>query len=338
MRDSLSSDLRLNLSCKNLVEGDFPDECAKLHIQRRATELTHEQTWRSIFDELEHPDQLRLLEGTTTLARAWLQVVPGDPQLKLSNRQMRYALRRTLLLPSLHANPDNGLCPKCAAPLTPMHHLCCHYTSGIRTTRHSALRKAIASAFRKVLPSKEEQLEFGLRHDIISTHPEEGDRVYVDVGVCSLESSRWECQPWPTAEMVEEEVERELAEGTTEPLFFWEDHSEETPHPDVVKARVFRRMAVGASVGACMGAMSARKTIDFYRAAPAGSAFVPLVLTAGGGISAEARDLVHSFTRKVSDKDGVRAEYRRLHFGRWSILLVKHAASMAWSLGAHSAY
>ena len=47
----------------------------ELELQRRATELFHERTWRETFDELESDDvRLRFLENSTPVARAWLQV------------------------------------------------------------------------------------------------------------------------------------------------------------------------------------------------------------------------------------------------------------------------
>ena len=55
----------------------------------------------------------------------------------------------------------------------------------------------------------------------------------------------------PTPEEVAEEVELDKARGTRdlERFLFWEDHSDETPHPETVTIRKFRQMVFQRTIG-----------------------------------------------------------------------------------------
>ena len=111
------------------------------------------------------------------------------------------------------------------------------------------------------------------------------------------------------------------------PIFFWEDHSEEKPHPEVVKARMFRTLATSSSIGKAF-TVSERTKYQRYGNNERNIQVTPFVLTAGGGISPISRELVDTLTVLSNDDIREQVDFRRYLMGRLSIILIKYASFM----------
>jgi hypothetical protein len=176
----------LNLPAAALTEDE---ECFRPHLQRRATELSHERSWRALFDRLSDPLRYRLLENSAPLARAWLHSLPCSPAYTMHDNTTLYAIRRTLLLHELYPPPANGMCRRCGRIHSATHHLECRGTSALRTYRHTSIRRTLAAAIRKVRNAAEEELEHGIRFDILFSGPE--------LGRCGVDVCVWPPYPYP---------------------------------------------------------------------------------------------------------------------------------------------
>ena len=97
----------------------------------------------------------------------------------------------------------------------------------------------------------------------------------------------------------------------------------------IVHHRKFRELASAGSVGSAMRFMERAKDRKY---AKANAIVKPIIMTAGGAVSVATRELLQYIVQaRQSENDitlGNLTMYRRDLFGRLSVILIKHAASM----------
>ena len=311
------------------------DEWKNPHMQRRAAEVMHERVWKALFNSLELEDRRRLVEASMPLARAWLHSLPTSNPTTLRDVEVRYALHRTLLF-TLHAEPNSAVCSKCNSRHDALHHLSCSSTKSIRTNRHNTVRRALAQALRQTTGTvQEERTEGGLRHDILLSDGELGKK-FVDVGITTTSATPVGPISWPSAEEVVEALAAEKRQPPQEPDLFWETHRSEPHHRDSDSIRVFRKLCGDKLVHTRLAHMCTVKRNHFqqgYTQAPGtpNSTFIPFVLSAAGGVSKEATELLRD-AMLTKHKAGERAKFKKFIYGRLSVTLIKYATMMAQSL------
>ena len=289
----------------NVTHDDLLERWAEPQLQRRALELPYETQWRHVFDNLpsDH-DRVRLLEETGALARAWLDVPPISPGHRLTDREMRYLLRRKLL-GSFSELSSPGVCTKCTASITPLHHTACQGSQAQRSIRHTAIKLCVATHMTQAgcLNVAQEQAVGGnnrgeqVKSDVVATI--NGRRVHYDVSVVTPVYTA--PVTWPTSREVSVDLELDKARPTrAPPIFFWEDHSSETPHPDVVRGRKFRELALARAVYPAITRREQEKRSHF---AGVQETVLPLVITAGGCLSTQFRQFVNELCSQL-DPDG----------------------------------
>ena len=139
---------------------------------------------------------------------------------------------------------------------------------------------------------------------------------------------------WPSEAEVDQAINERALQPAREPDFFWEDHSDEPTHPEAVRIRTFRDLALRLTVGAAMRQMEAAKENHFLTryVRPAGASqlsFVPFVVTAGGGISSKAQELVREAMQGFSEKLRIQSNFKKHLIGQLSIVLAHFNCLMA---------
>ena len=162
-----------------------------------------------------------------------------------------------------------------------------------------------------------------LRVDIVAVI--DNNRELIDVGITAPRSPN-NNHVWPTDLEVTEAVQLEELNGTDEPLFFWEDHSAEVPHPDSVRVRKFRELAFSKTVGKDLNNMVRAKENHYGQQHENVS---PFILSAGGAVSRPAKRVIREAVKRSSEKVGERSGFSRAWRGRLSLLLVRHSQRMA---------
>ena len=325
----------LNLPLDSLLSDDH---FKTPHLQRRCWEYHQEIQWRDLYQRLRPQPRARLLENSAPLSRAWTLVVPSYKLVQLSDAEVRYALKRTLLFDSFEPPPPSRTCPECGAVWWVLHHLNCPHTNRKRVTRHNALVQALKAALHRVRQTLTEQHLGGLTHDLTTTDPVSNKRLHIDVGITSLFGSNRPLPRWPTEDEIDTALEN-TAGNMEEPDFFWEDYRTVQVHPTVLRCRTLRSLATKASLGVAIRHMETDKTSKYTASFvptddPSNHEFQPFVLTAGGGMSRSARAMFSRFMYHLNDSIAVRTDFRRWFFGRFSVILIRGGASMSAQLGS----
>ena len=306
------------------------DEALRKNIQRRALALTHERSFKTLYDDLydRSPEKCnRLAEGSTILARCWLNLLPTDRGSTLADYDVVYGLRRTLLLPC-HQSPPQGIC-KCGVNSSSMHHLVCGHAGKLRTYRHHAVVDVLLRYLRQVSANVDKEFnEGGKRHDLaIDT---ETNRLLCDVGIASV---HYEDRPsYPQENEIQQKIaDNHLQEHETE--FFFEDRRDEEENQEVVWLRAFRQIAERNSLGV-VGKMLAKKRQEFFAKyhpmeGELSGQFHGFILSAGGGSTSDVSWLLRWAVRKRGGRTRDRVVFRRDLSGRLSLVLVRYASIMS---------
>lgn len=210
-----------------------------------------------------------------------------------------------------------------------MHHLSCVCNQRKRTLRHTSIKNIVAFNLQKVFHNVrvETLVAVGCQADVQCVMGA-GRLETIEISVTSVRPRKNKIT-WPS----HQDVWDGLAEGRAAgpplqgPLFFWNDHSKETPHPDVLYHRKRRQLCVAASVGQSIGYVTANKKIHYAKAGYFDMR--PFVLTAGGGMGGPANDLVNDLTTAYTKDIRDQSSYHRGLMGRMSVVMLKHSYSMA---------
>ncbi len=325
--------VNLELPVDKLLDGRFWKEG---HVQRRIMEPRYELEWMALFPRIPMESQLRLLENTLPLSRAWLQILPTANVTCLKDEETRYALRKILLSPFQETYTKSMTCfnTECNRPCTPSHHLVCKHTAPSRTIRHTAMVNALADRLRTVLGSGAVAVEevVGTTNNVIRSADivanVQDSRRNIDVAITTARTVP--TTGWPGPNTVKAAVEADLqAQAQRVPLrtrtFFWDTETLTTsptrPTKATLTVRKFRELALAASVGIDIGTESQRK-----RARYGTLGVTPFILTAGGGIGPEAMDLLDTVTELRSTDNDSRRTFRNHMLGHFSIILLRAAS------------
>jgi hypothetical protein len=319
-------------------------------LQRRASELLHEKRWKTMFwltkgDEVA---RMRLLENGGTLAKAWMRVFPVSHTTRLSDKEVRYGLRKVLGSPFLDVTGSSPICFRgsCQQREHATHHLLCKANHRSRTMRHTLVNERMQAAVREVCGSVQSEVAWGngLQADFVATFPDsQGVAEAVDISVVTVESKHNVERNiiWPTKAAVNLEIAEEKKRGAKNPNtpFSWEDKTNEQTHPQVVHIRMLRKMAFEQGV---MRAIRFRENEKIRKYGNHDCLVRPFVLSAGGGMGTVALDLVRVLTENLKGSDGscgsicVEADirekflFRARMYGNLSVVLLQFASRMSY--------
>ena len=320
----------LHLPVHEVFSSDFWKE---KNLQRRAMEVVRERKWKEVFSQLPSTaEKIRFVEGSGPLARAWLQLPLTRNPFRLGNEQTRFKLRELVGSQFLEAfRPGTNVCPSCNRHSNAnLHFLSCAGTQGLRTRRHTSVKNAITEFAQtagagNVRPEKVVGVQrdgSDLKADFVATV--NGERENFDVEVTTVNYENLSIR-WPSADQVRLALEEDKARGPAlPPLFFWEDHSDESPHPETNVIRKFRQLASARVVGAAVRRGERDKTRKY------GAVSVyPLVFTAGGGISQLSKTFFDNLCVMFDAKDvGKQSKFRKEMVARVSLSITRFGASM----------
>ena len=323
----------LNLPVEELFEEDFWKE---KHLQRRVMEVERERQWLEIFCKLPNDaDRIRFLEGSGPLARAVLQIPMTYGPFRLDDDVMRYKLRDLVGSKFLDASHPVTGCPKCIKryPDVDLHFLSCDSNQGRRTFRHTSIKRVIAQAVcsthatystgREEVVGINNATHEEVRADFVATI--DGTRSSFDVGVTAMHYSQ--SVQWPTKKEVQDalKLDEERGPSAKPPLFFWEDHSDETAHPDTIEIRKFRQMAMAKVISGSTHRMLKEKRSQYRHC----GGVIPLVFTAGGGLTADVRDFIDTLSiQNQPNHSGKRNQFRKDLLANISASLLRASAYM----------
>jgi len=124
----------------------------------------------------------------------------------------------------------------------------------------------------------------------------------------------------------EAEAEERILQRRRQAFFFWEDRSNETPHPDTLLIEAFFRLATRDVVTPILGAREGQKKRKYGNV---GVKCVTLIMTAGGAINEEGMELINRMTEKKHKELREQSDFRRDLMGGLSSILLQYAAKIA---------
>ena len=297
------------------------------HLQKRVMERVHSEQWFSVFQCLPGSLRARFVENGERFARGWLHAVPSFPLLRLTDTQVQYAVRRTLLQQPQDAGRwalDTCACGRSGSDL---HHLACSLNQHVRTFRHTEILRTLAKELRNISDDvRQEHPLGGMRHDILYLlRGDGGVRPHlIDVSIATVRYA--EQRTWPSQSEVSEAVEADYQKQVAQ----CQKRGALAPrrkHRAIETARALWRLARGATVESAIHACEQRKLADYqhrFQRDPGDSEpnYQPFVLTAGGGVSRSSAKLL----KMLSGKDIQSGQQMAAKFG---VTLLKAAARMA---------
>jgi hypothetical protein len=304
------------------------------NLQRLGMEHVNEMAWREVLAYLgqDHKRVFHFLENGGAAARAWLECTPTDPSCTLADGEVKLALQSLFLSPHAGASPE-GRC-RCAKEWTPTHYLVCQYAGAVRTTRHTHIRKALASFIRRTGQEAGEEVFSGHRtvngdataviSDITTSFG--GTRYVIDFAVTStcVAHAKTLTNYHPT----DQDVDAASAKDEQAVAAASQDKSrrKSLPHPGrhVRRLTKCRELVVEKSLGKIVGWMCEKK--KHY--AGAGVSVVPFVMTAQGYLSREASDFIGLTCSHVEGDEADKHWFRGRVLGRISVLLIRFAYRM----------
>ena len=300
-------------------------------LQRRGAELDRERMWADIFSRLSDYDKIRFLEAPSILRRKWIDSLPVIPSQCLSDEEVRYGLQELLLSQFKEAQGPTRTCSDCIGTVeSPLHHLTCSATGMLRTTRHTAINSCIEQAMKEAGASAIVHSPYvGMAVDGTSRIGDtaatiKGVRSNFDYTVTTASYSARIRIP-PEQEILEQ-IEVDKARGTRnlERFLFWEDHSDETPHPSTLKIRKLRQILFQETIGKDLGAADRTKYLHYGELS-----CVPVSFTARGGMGKRTVALVDNLCTCRPDWDfSDRVVFRSHLLGRLSVCLLRCAHKM----------
>ena len=114
------------------------------------------------------------------------------------------------------------------------------------------------------------------------------------------------------------------------PFFFWEDHSWETPHEEVVEARKFRELAIGLTIREALR-KAEKKKHNHYRGT--GHTVIPLAISSGGCLSFLFRNTINEMcvTMEPNGRDiAKQARFVKRLLGRLSVICFRTLVRLAY--------
>jgi hypothetical protein len=218
-------------------------------LQRRGVELNRENQWDSIFFNLPDFDKIRMIENQSILRRKWMDALPIHKGCTLSDQQVRYGLQETFLSRFSEAVSPTRTCLMCQGNEDgPLHHLSCSGTGDLRTTRHSAVDSCFARHLAECGAVAIEKRPFvglapngeGRFGDQAATIA--GVRTNFDLTIVVANYHR--TVRIPSNDELQREVDLDKLHGTgqVQRFLFWEDHSDESPHPTTLRLRKMRQI------------------------------------------------------------------------------------------------
>ena len=313
----------------------FGDEIWRdFDLQRRGAELSREAAWFVVFRKLPSYDQTRFIENQSILRRKWIDCLPISPANTLSDEEVRYGLRESLLSDFPEAVSPTGQCTHCNnQPDAPNHHLSCKQTGALRTTRHTAINACFEKYMKEIVGEK------AVEHRPYAGMSSAGESLFGDTGatiggvrtnydyvVTAVDYDRRFSEP--SAEEIDKEIEIDKLSGTRnmDRFLFWEDHSDEVPHPDTVRARKFRQIVFQKTIGKDLAEADRRK-----RAHYGDLMVVPIACTARGSLGRYTIPLIDSLcTENIRwERDYPdRVQFRHNLMCQLSVILLRSAHRM----------
>ena len=325
----------LGLPADNLIQDEH---ALQPHLQRKSCEVLHERAWKDTCTKLSNTNRIRFAEGTSSLATAWLQMLPSDPATTFSDECAKYVLRRTLLLP-LHQTPNCSFC-QCGQPSTPLHHLVCDFTNKIRTFRHTYLLDILFRAFRDIGGAEKEVTDGLLRHDICATGVD-AERLLIDVGVTAVKYDRELLFPSEQEVQIAIDTQRARTSPPNEELLCDGEPDETQTNVEVLRLRTFRRIVSENVASPALNTMLNTKRNRFANKYHPTNAVYPgtfrtFLLTAGGANGQDADRLMNSLVKSFEGTTRAKLQWRRKLRGSLSIGLMRYATRMALARSARS--
>ena len=257
----------------------------------------------------------------------------------LSDQQVRYGLQETFLSKFTEAVAPTRACLDCESREDgPLHHLSCSRTQDLRTTRHTAidfcfdrhLRECGATHVEKrplVGMTATGQSRFGDRAATIA-----GVRRNFDFTIVAADYHR--PVRIPSDEEIQQEVEKDKLHGTGH-LFrflFWEDHSDETPHPTTLRLRKMRQIIFQETIATDLRQADRRKHLHYGDLGICSISF-----TARGGMGRYTVPTVDDMCNCNSDWDySDRVGFRSRFMMQLSLKLLQSAHMMKVYREAHA--
>jgi hypothetical protein len=325
----------LDLTYQQLFEETFWQE---KELQRRGVELDRENQWATIFFKLSDFDKIRMIENQSILRRKWIDACPIHKGCTLSDQQVRYGLQETFLSKFTEAVAPMRKCLGCGRPDGPLHHLSCAMTQFLRTTRHTAidlcfdrhLRECGATGVERrpnVGMAANGESRFGDRGATIA-----GVRSNLDFIIVAADYNR--PVRIPSDQEIQQEVEKDKQHGTGH-LFrflFWEDHSDETPHPTTLRLRKMRQIIFQETIAKDLRQADRSKFLHY-----GDLGICPISFTARGGMGRYTIPTVDGMCNCNSDWDySDRIGFRSRFITQLSIKLLNSAHLMKVYREAHA--
>ena len=322
----------------------FGDEIWRdFDLQRRGAELSREAAWFQVFRKLSSYDQIRFIENQSILRRKWIDCLPISPANTLSDEEVRYGLRECLLSDYQEALSPTGQCTHCNnQPDSPNHHLSCKQAGPLRTTRHTAINACFEKYMKEIVGAK------AVEHRPYAGMTPDGESRFGDTGATiggvrsnfdfTITTANYERRVVePSAEEIDKEIEIDKLTGTRnmDRFLFWEDHSDEVPHPDTVRARKFRQIVFQQTIGKDLAEANRRK-----RAHYGDLMVVPIAFTARGSLGRDTIPLIDSLcTENIRwERDYPdRVQFRHNLMCQLSVILLRSAHRMK-ALRAENAF
>ena len=313
----------------------FEDEIWRdFDLQRRGAELSRESSWFVVFRKLSTYDQIRFIENQSILRRKWVDCLPISPANTLSDEEVRYGLRECLLSDFPEAVSPTGQCSHCNnQPDSPNHHLSCKLAGALRTTRHTAINSCFEKYMKEIVGVK------AVEHRPYAGMSSQGESLFGDTGATiggvrsnydyTVTTVTYD-RPFsePSEEDVDKEIEIDKLSGTRnmDRFLFWEDHSDEVPHRNTVRARKFRQMVFQQTVGRDLAEANRRKRVHY-----GDLLVVPVAFTARGSLGRHTIPLIDSLcTENIRwERDYPdRVQFRHNLLCQLSIILLRSAHRM----------
>jgi hypothetical protein len=317
------------------------DQWGTPNIQGRAAAFIHETNWKRIFDTSPPAVRARLLENTGALARGWMGAMPFPGTTMLSDPQVRYALRRTLLSPFREIVSPDGVCPRCnGCPDHPTHHLACRTTGPLRTLRHTAIKDILVSKVRDTGKDARPEavvghflsngIQVSVRNDITAIL---NDRIEnIDVGIVSIPTPPPHI-PLPTpAELASPPTDQPAP--NLHPALQWDEEEINGVHPQVKLIRKFRQILTDRIIYPVIRDAEKRKR-DHY--AKVDQSVYPFIISANGTLSSSSRTAIENIAVQFSAHNIMeQVRFRDSIIHRLSVALIQHASRMGTLCSAHT--
>ena len=300
-------------------------------LQRRGCELSREIKWAQLFQSLDDFDKIRLIENQSSLRRKWMESLPIHKGLTLSDSQVRYGIQECLLSKFPEAVSPTRTCLECRnLEDGPLHHFTCKATDALRTARHHAIHHLFEQKMKECNARSIERYPFvGLGAD---GRTRIGDTAAIirdvrsnfDYMIVAADYTRKVRIPPLQEIMAEVEVDKARGSRDIERFLFWEDHSDESPHPVTVEIRKMRQIIFQETLGKDLSAADRTKYRHY-----GDLGIVPITFSARGSMGRHTIPTVDSMCLCHPEWDySDQVQFRSRFLIQLSVSLLKSAHAM----------